>query len=296
MAEPTKSVHVNSEIDLHCHSNASDGHFPADELVRLAAERGIKTLAITDHDTVDGFRRGQHTAAELGIQLIPGIELSTVWSGVSVHIVGLGFDPEAAVMQQAEQHQSTVRAARAEIIAARLAKKLRCEIPLAEVIAFGNTTADQLGRPHFAKYLVEKGLVPSVQQAFSKLLGAGKIGDVKSGWPDMATAVEWIVAAGGIPVLAHAHLYNMTRTKLRSCVRDFIAAGGQALEVSYGKMDSNQAGQMASLAREFNMLGSCGSDYHGPNRFGLELGMMPAYPSLITPVWQQWSASSSAPC
>jgi len=288
MAEPEESVHVSSEIDLHCHSTASDGHFAADVLVERASERGIKTLAITDHDSVAGFRLARDRAAELGLQLIPGIEFSTVWSGVSIHIVGLGFDPDSEVMLQAEQQQRAARAERAELIAKRVGKKLRADMPVADIAAHAGVEQDQLGRPHFAAWMVEQGLVPNHQVAFSKYLGAGKIGDVKTGWASMATAVEWICQAGGTPVMAHAHLYRMTRTKLRSCIRDFVDAGGQGLEVAYGMMDSNQQGQMAALAREFNLLGSCGSDYHGPNRFGLELGVMPSFPKLITPVWQQW--------
>lgn len=289
MAEADESVHVSSEIDLHCHTTASDGHFDPEQLVERAHERGIKTLAITDHDSVEGFRRGRQRAAELGVQLIPGIELSTVWSGISIHIVGLGFDPESPVMQQAEQQQRQARASRAELIAQRVGKKLRTDIAVADIVSHSGVEQDQLGRPHFARWMIEQGLVPSMQVAFNKYLGAGKIGDVKTGWASMTEAVEWIRAAGGTPVMAHAHLYKMTRTKLRACVKDFIAAGGQGLEVAYGMMDSNQQGQMAALAREFNLLGSCGSDYHGPNRFGLELGVMPAFPKLITPVWQQWS-------
>ncbi|WP_221801246.1 PHP domain-containing protein [Oceanobacter mangrovi] len=288
MAEATESVHVSSDIDLHCHSNCSDGFFPPADVVRRAHERGITTLAITDHDTVEGFRQGLPVAEALGIRLISGIELSTVWSGVSIHIVGLGFDPQAEIMLQAEQHQQRVRAERAQLIASRVGKKLKVELDIEAIAAFSNIAIDQLGRPHFAAWMVEHQLVANTQQAFSKWLGAGKIGDVKSGWPEMATAVDWIKQSGGVAVMAHAHLYKMTRTKLRSCVRDFINAGGSGLEVSYGLMDSNQQGQMAALAREFNLLGSCGSDFHGPNRFGLELGVMPNFPKLVTPVWQQW--------
>lgn len=275
-----------SAIDLHCHTTASDGKLAPADLVARAHERGIHTLAITDHDTAAGFRLAQNAAAELGVKLIPGIELSCVWGGITIHVVGLNFDPNSPAMLAAEQQQSEARRNRAGLIAERVGKKLQHEIDLDAVAAYAG--GDQIGRPHFAQYLIDKGLVPSMAVAFSKYLGAGKVGDVKAGWPPLTDVVQWIVAAGGIPVLAHAHHYNMTRTKLKACIQDFIDAGGQAMEVAYGLMDGNQQGQMSALAREFNLLGSCGSDYHGPNRFGLELGVMPSFPAGITPVWQGW--------
>ncbi|WP_430462917.1 PHP domain-containing protein [Thalassolituus sp. LLYu03] len=275
-----------SEIDLHCHSTASDGKLAAADLVKRAAERGVRTLAITDHDTAEGFRQGLAAATELGVRLIPGIELSCVWSGITIHVVGLNFDPESAVMRAAEESQNSARAERSLVIAERLSKRLKHDIDLGAVQALAG--GDQVGRPHFAQYLIDQGLVPSMQVAFNKYLGAGKPGDVKASWPDMAQAVRWIAEAGGIPVLAHAHLYKMTRTKLRACIADFMEAGGRGIEVAYGQMDSNQSGQMAALAREFGLLGSCGSDFHGPNRFGLDLGVMPKFPSDVAPVWQAW--------
>lgn len=276
-----------SDIDLHCHSTASDGKLAAAELVKRAAERGVRTLAITDHDTAEGFRQGQEQAQHSGVRLIPGIELSCVWGGVTIHVVGLNFDPESDAMRAAEAAQNDARASRSLIIAEKLSKRLKHDIDMDAVQALAG--GDQVGRPHFAQYLIDQGLVPSMAVAFNKYLGAGKPGDVKASWPEMAQVVQWIVAAGGIPVLAHAHLYKMTRTKLKACINDFIDAGGRALEVSYGQMDNNQSGQMAALAREFGLLGSCGSDFHGPNRFGLDLGVMPKFPSDVTPVWQSWS-------
>ena len=243
-------------------------------------------LAITDHDTAEGFRQGREKAAAAGVDLIPGIELSCVWGGITIHVVGLNFDPESPAMKAAEQSQEEARAGRSLIIAERLSKRLKHDIDLSAVQAY--TDGGPVGRPHFARYLLERELVPSMAVAFSKYLGAGKPGDVKTSWPSLADVVQWITAAGGVAVLAHAHLYKMTRTKLRACLADFIDAGGRGLEVAYGQMDNNQRGQMAALAREFDLLGSCGSDYHGPNRFGLDLGVMPAFPADVTPVWHSW--------
>lgn len=277
---------MTSLIDLHCHSTASDGDWVPEKLVAEAARRGIHTLAITDHDTFAGYRQAQQAAGSSSVSLIPGIELSAVWGGITLHVVGLGFDPESPVMLEAERAQSIARQKRAEMITERLSKRLGVAIDLSEVASLAG--GDQIGRPHFAQYLVNHGHVASMNVAFSRYLGAGKVGDVKALWPELTQVVEWIVDGGGVAVLAHAHLYNMTRTKLKACITDFVGAGGRAMEVAYGKMDSNQKGQMTALAKEFGLLGSCGSDFHGPNRYGLELGVMPAFPADVRPVWSLW--------
>ena len=280
-----------SEFDLHCHTTASDGkHAPAD-LVARACERGIKTLAITDHDTVEGYREALPVAREKGLNLIPGIELSCVWGGITIHIVGLNFDPQSEVMLAAEKAQIEARKQRSIIIADKLSKKLKHDIDIKDIqaLAGGDGEPSELvGRPHFAQYLIDHKLVPDMATAFKKYLGAGKVGDVKANWPELEKVVRWIVDSGGTAVMAHAHLYNMTRTKLRACMDDFVEAGGSAIEVAYGMMDNNQQGQMKSLAKDYGLKGSCGSDYHGPNRFGLDLGVMPKFPKEIDPVWSDW--------
>lgn len=285
MAKLTARFNV-SIIDLHCHTTASDGKHTPVQLLELAKTRGVKTLAITDHDTVDGFRNAELVAKEMGIQLISGIELSCVWSGVLIHVVGLNFDANHPVMLAAEAYQQQVRAQRAEIIAQKLGKQLRHEFDMQAIRAIANDS--QIGRPHFAQYMVQQGLVPNFALAFSKYLGAGKVGDVKTGWPELTQVVQWIVDAGGIAVMAHAHRYKMTRTKLRACMQDFVDAGGRAIEVAYSTMDASQQQLMVGLAKQFDLLGSCGSDYHGPNRFGLELGVMPSFPKDIQPVWSMF--------
>lgn len=277
---------MSSTIDLHCHTTASDGKLSPQELIAKAQERNITTLAITDHDTLAGFREAQAPAAQAGINLISGIEVSTVWAGINIHIVGLNVDPNHPIILEAEAYQRKVRIERADIIAERVGKRLKHDIDMDEIRSY--TQDGQIGRPHFAQYLLKYELIGSFAEAFNKYLGAGKIGDVKSGWPDIPTAVKWIVQAGGVAVFAHGHRYKMTRTKLRSCVQDFVYAGGRAIEVAYGTMDSSQQQQMVGLAKEFNLMGSCGSDYHGPNRFGLELGIMTKFPEGITPVWEKF--------
>ena len=280
-----------SEFDLHCHTTASDGKLSPADLVLRACERGVKTLAITDHDTVEGYREALPVAQQQGLRLIPGIELSTVWGGINVHIVGLNFDPDSDAMREAEHDQLEARKQRSVIIAEKLSKKLRHDIRLEDVQALGGGSegSELVGRPHFAQHLINEGLVPDMATAFKKYLGAGKAGDVKASWPGTEQAVKWIVAAGGTAVMAHAHMYKMTRTKLRACMDDFVDAGGTAIEVAYGLMDSDQQGQMRSIAKDYGLKGSCGSDFHGPNKFGLDLGVMPQFPKDIEPVWADWN-------
>lgn len=277
---------MSSTIDLHCHTTASDGKLSPQELIAKAQERNVTTLAITDHDTLAGFHEAKEAAAQAGINLISGVELSCVWSGINIHIVGLNLDPSHPAILEAEDFQRKVRIERAEIIAERVGKRLKHTIDMDEIRSY--TQDGQIGRPHFAQYLLKYELIGSFAEAFNKYLGAGKIGDVKSGWPDMPTAVGWIVQSGGVAVFAHGHRYKMTRTKLRACVQDFVVAGGRSIEVACGTMDSTQQQQLVSLANEFNLSGSCGSDYHGPNRFGLDLGIMPKFPKGITPVWEKF--------
>lgn len=264
-----------SQIDLHCHTTASDGALAPEALIDRAIGRNIETLAITDHDTMAGYRQVKDYAKEQGLNLIPGIELSSQWRGIGIHVVGLGMDPTHPVIVEAERSQTEVRRARAITIAQRLEKKLNTTIDFAAVEALAG---GEVGRPHFAQYMVDQGLVPDRNTAFKKYLGAGKIGDVKSGWPTMETVVKWIVDSGGQAVLAHPHHYNLTRTKLLDCIAAFQHAGGKGMEICCGLMDKNQSSQLKKIAISEGLHGSGGSDFHGPNKFGLDLGVMPAFP------------------
>ena len=264
-----------SQIDLHCHTTASDGALAPEALIDRAIERNIETLAITDHDTMVGYRQVKDYAKERGLSLIPGIELSSQWRGIGIHVVGLGMDSTHPVIVEAERSQTEVRRERAKTIAKRLEKKLQKTIDFSAVEALAG---GEVGRPHFAQYLVNEGMVSDRPTAFKKYLGAGKVGDVKSGWPAMETVVKWIVESGGQAVLAHPHHYKLTRTKLLDCLAAFQHAGGQAMEICCGLMDKNQAGQLKKIAQDQELLGSCGSDFHGPNKFGLDLGVMPPFP------------------
>lgn len=280
-------------FDLHIHSSASDGQLSPAQVVQRAKERGIRNIALTDHDTVEGLLEANLAAGDHELNLINGIELSCEWQGMTLHVLGLAIDPRSPAMQEATSVQKENRTQRARVIADRLSK-----------LNFGSvwdTLSSQLegkvpARPDFARYLVEQGHVDSVQQAFDRYLGAGKIGDVKQFWPPLAEVVAWIRKAGGIAVLAHPMRYKMTTAKLRRLLEEFVSVGGKGLEVSVPNLDSGRIGLLAELCDRYRLLGSCGSDFHAVGRPWQDLGCFPPLPERVTPVWEWWLSKADPGC
>ena len=271
------------KFDLHCHSHFSDGQLSPQTLVARAREHGVDALALTDHDTIAGLVLAHDAAAEHGIRLINGIEFSSHWGRGGVHIVGLGFQLDSVELQHAIDAQNNARNERALQIAARLAKAgIAGSLEGAQSLA-GNA---YVARPHFAQYLVNIGAVANINAAFKKYLGAGKSADVKFQWPAMATVVGWIHQAGGVAVLAHPCKYELTRTKMCALIKDFAAAGGDALEVVSGMQAHPVTLDLAKIAAANNLAASCGSDFHYPNQPWQELGCFPALPETCRPVWE----------
>lgn len=271
--------------DLHTHSNASDGVLSPAALVTRARQRGVTHLALTDHDTVNGLHSARQQAEIEGIALIEGIEFSCLWSSRSIHVVGLNIDSASAPLQEAISAQQEARDSRAVEIAKRLEK---AGIP--EPLEGARRIAGEavLGRPHFARYLVEIGFASSVNAAFKQYLGAGKPGDIKHRWPDIHSMAAAILAAGGVPVLAHPAKYELTRTKLRELVATFKDAGGLALEVISGQQAPNETDTLVQITKQFELHASCGSDFHAPDQPWQELGSFTPLPSACKPVWQLW--------
>jgi 3',5'-nucleoside bisphosphate phosphatase len=270
-------------IDFHCHTTASDGSLDPSTLIDLALERDVKMLSVTDHDTMDAYRQFGPAANQL--QLIPGIELSTQWSRRGVHIVGLNVDIDSEPMEQAIRQQSAARQGRAEIIAERLAR-LGFSGCLEGAQSF--SSGPQVGRPHFAQYLLKIGAVSTIDQAFKRYLGAGKVGDVKDQWPELDTVIGWIRDAGGVAVLAHPTKYKVTRTKLVELIGAFKAAGGEAMEVISGAQVPSVTRDMARLCRDSGLDASCGSDFHSLNQPWASLGHVAPLPDDCTAIWRRW--------
>ena len=274
-------------FDLHSHSTCSDGKLSPTELVQLAAEQGLHTLSLTDHDTVQGIREAKQAAEQCGLQLIPGVEISTTWSKTSVHIVGLNLDPENPELLEGLASQQAARRQRAELIAQKLSG-LGIEDFFAKVEQQANGA--EIGRPHFAQVMVDEGVVENMAEAFKKYLGSGKKGDVKNLWPEIDQAVQWIHAAGGVAVLAHPLHYKMTNMKRRALLKAFKACGGDAMEVVSGMQTPDQSRYMAQLAKEYELKASVGSDFHFLTQWQ-KPGKFSALPESIDPVWMAWADS-----
>lgn len=268
--------------DLHTHTTASDGELEPAALLALALERGVTHLAVTDHDTVaalDAVPPGG------GITLVPGIELSTRWRKIGVHVVGLGIDPADGDLRRGIRRQQDARRKRAARIAARLVRAgMPDPLPAVTAIAGGGA----IGRPHFARHLVAAGYAKDTRQAFRRYLGPGKAGDVRSLWASLDEVIDWIRTAGGVAVLAHPAHYRLTRTGERSLLGEFRAAGGAGLEVVSGQQDAAVTARLAALAADFDLLASIGSDFHCPGRPWADLGRFPSLPGGCRPVWSAW--------
>jgi 3',5'-nucleoside bisphosphate phosphatase len=277
------------EVDLHCHSTASDGALAPAVVVARAHERGVRLLALTDHDTLEGLAEAQAAAQALGMQLVTGIELSCTWGGATIHVLGYAFQADAPALQKAIAELHEGRWLRAEEISKRLeAKGMPGALDGARAIQqelgdSGNAPA----RPHFADFLVRAGYVKDRAEAFRKWLGSGKLGDVKQHWPALADAVHTLREAGAWVSLAHPWQYDFTRTKRRKLIGDFVQAGGHSLEVVNGMQPAEQVGSLAILAREFGMFVTAGSDFHAPGDWS-ELGMYRPLPEDLPPLWARF--------
>lgn len=275
-----------SSIDLHCHSTHSDGELCPEALVQRAAEKGVKVLSLTDHDTITGIDEAIMAADNVGIKIVPGIELSCEWRGYGIHILGLNFSMERReIMLEAQESQADARVRRAKEIASRLMKK-----GLPDVFEDASSLASNAvpGRPHFARALMATGAVSSESEAFKKYLGAGKAGDVKSMWPELQQVVSWIIASGGSAVIAHPRKYNMTLTRLRELIVDFKSFGGDGMEVIVSAQKQGEIGMLSDLCGRFELSASLGSDFHSPRFPWIELGRIPCLPKSLTPVWDSW--------
>ena len=277
-------------VDLHCHTTASDGAFAPAEVVRRAHERGVQLLAITDHDTLDGYAEAMETAESLGVRLLSGIEMSCTWGGATLHVLGYSFAPDSPTLIAALNALHEGRWERAREIDRRLAAKGMpgtLEGARAVQMALGDSR-NAPARPHFAEYLVQAGHVEDRGDAFRKWLGGGKLGDVKQHWPTLAETLDTLKAAKAWISLAHPLAYGFTRTKLRKLIGEFVTGGGHAIEVVNGVQPAEQVGTLAILAREFGLMVSAGSDFHAPADWS-ELGMYRPLPEDLPPLWARFS-------
>ncbi len=275
-----------SEIDLHSHSTRSDGLLRPSELVGRAARRGVRVLALTDHDETGGLAEARASADEAGITLVNGVEISVTWNGQTVHVVGLGIDPGHPELAGGLAQIRCGRRGRAERIASDL-ESAGVKGSLAGAQAHV-TNPDLVGRTHFARFLVERGHARNVQGVFRKFLTAGKPGYVAHQWAALEQATGWIRASGGLAVLAHPGRYWLDEQERCSLLAAFKEAGGAAVEVVTGSHTPDQFQSYAGYARRFGLLASAGSDFHGQGEGRRDLGDLPELPAGCTPVWSQF--------
>lgn len=271
--------------DLHTHSTASDGSLTPTELVHAAAAAGICQLALTDHDCTSGLAEAREAAAACGVWLLPAVEISCTWQGRSVHVVGLAIDPHCKILQAGLVTLQAIREKRAEEMGRRLES---AGIPGAYAAARARAGKGMITRTHFAHFLVARGLSTTIGDVFGRYLTPGKPGYVPTEWAPIGEAIAWIRAAGGIATLAHPQRYKLTGSGLRRLLVEFKNAGGEALEVVSGAGLADNIQTMSHHARRLNLLGSVGSDFHGPDLAWLKLGRLPPLPPNVTPVWSRW--------
>ena len=271
--------------DLHCHSTYSDGLLKPAEVARRARARGVDVLALTDHDETSGLAEARAAAKEAGVRLVDGAELSVSWRDITLHVVGLGIDPDCAALREGLE---TIRAGRTHR-AQRMGEELGAA-GIADAYAGAMkfvTSARLVSRTHFARFLVEAGHARDTRDVFRRYLVRGKPGYVAHQWATLAQAVGWIHAAGGQAVLAHPGRYEVDG-KMRELLAEFRDTGGDAIEVLSSSHTPAQTTEFARYARLFGMLASSGSDFHGPGEGWADLGDMPPLPAGVTPVWKDW--------
>lgn len=270
--------------DLHMHSTASDGALTPTELVSLCAARGLTHMALTDHDTMDGIDEAGKAAVQAGLCLVPGCELSTRWQGINIHVVALMPGGLQGPLVEGLEQQRLARIQRAEVIAERLEK-----VGLKNALEKAREQAGSdrpLGRPDFARALVAEGVVADWATAFKRYLGSGKKGDVKAHWPEISEVVEWVVASGGVAVIAHPLRYGLTRRKRGQLMDTFQAAGGDAVELVSGQQNPDVTRDLARQMVERGLYASLGSDFHFPGSHAAPGSMCMVPRTAAPPIWQ----------
>lgn len=272
--------------DLHSHTTASDGCLTPEALVHRAVEMRVGTLAITDHDTTAAIApaREEISRSGLALNLIPGVEISTVWENHEIHIVGLNIDITHPLMCEFLAQQTERRNQRAQLIAERLEK---AQIPGALEGAQQLAQGGAVTRGHFARFLVECGKASSMADVFKKYLARGKTGCVPPQWCTIEQAIDVIHHSGGKAVLAHPGRYNLSAKWLKRLVAHFAEHHGDAMEVAQCQQSPNERTQLATLARQHHLWASQGSDFHQPCPW-IELGRKLWLPAGVEGVWQLW--------
>lgn len=240
-------------------------------------------FALTDHDDIGGLAEARASAESAGLTFIDGVEISATWAGQTLHVVGLCIDPAHPLLTSGLEGLRAGRDGRARAIAAELEQ---CGIAGSlEGARRYVTNPDLVGRTHFARYLVERGMARDVNNVFKRFLAAGKPGYVPHRWASLEEAVGWIRSSGGFAVLAHPGRYRLDDLQRDALLEQFKDAGGVGIEVVTGSHTPDQFVRYARYAQRFGLLASVGSDFHGPGEGYRELGALPELPRGCVPIW-----------
>jgi predicted metal-dependent phosphoesterase TrpH len=261
----------------------SDGTLTPEQLAERAYANGVRLWALTDHDELGGQERARLAASTLGMDYLPGVEISVTWMGQTIHIVGLGIDAAHAGILEGLRRTREGRGNRAKQMAEQL---LKAGIPGAYEGALhfaGNQ--ELISRTHFARFLVEQGICKDTDQVFKRYLVEDKPGYVPHLWATLDDAVAWIKGAGGAAVIAHPGRYKLNAMQMDELYKHFKEIGGMAIEVITGSHSPNQYQTYGKIAQHYGFLASRGSDFHDPEESYIDLGTLPHLPDHLTPVW-----------
>jgi hypothetical protein len=259
-----------ARIDLHLHTTHSDGSLPPAEVLALAHKAGVTALAITDHDIVSGLPEALEAGARLGIEVIPGIEISSLYKEAELHILGYFLDWKDQGLHRRLADIRAGRHRRNPLIVERL-NALGLALTYEEVRDLAGT--ESVGRPHIARVLMAKGYVQSAKEAFDRYLADGKPAYVARELPEPAEAIAWITAAGGVAVLAHPTWIRETSEGLRTLCEQLKATGLTGIEVHYSTHKASQTAQYLDIARRLDLVVTGGSDFHGITKPDIEVGV-----------------------
>jgi predicted metal-dependent phosphoesterase TrpH len=270
--------------DLHSHSVVSDGTLTPEALAARAAANGVELWSLTDHDEIGGQHRALAAARAHGMKYLTGTEISVSFIGRTVHIVGLGFDPDNEAMHQGLVAVRGGRDARAREMADGLAKAGIRGAYEGALKYVGNP--ELISRTHFARFLVDSGVCRDTYEVFDRFLTEGKPGYVEHKWASLGDAVRWITQAGGMAVIAHPARYRLTPNEEYALFTEFKAHGGAGVEVVTGSHTTAEYVEYAQAAKEYGLAASRGSDFHSPEESHTDLGALPYLPGELTPVWE----------
>lgn len=261
---------MDGKIDLHTHSTVSDGTYSPAGLVRYAKAKGLKAMALTDHDSVEGLEVAIRVGGKIGVEVIPGVELSAEFPEGAMHLLGFFVDRTAPSFLRRLSLLQAARRERNPKVIEKL-RELGFEITEEEVAAASG--GGQIGRPHFARVLMEKGYVETITEAFEKILGEGKPAYIAKAQFTPEECIDLIHEADGVAVLAHPDTLRLPEEKGGPLFERLVQAGLDGIEVYYSTHTPEAIGRYERLAEKWNLVKTGGSDFHGHIKPNIDLGV-----------------------